>query len=683
MLRQFYLFFLLPFYVFAQINPRHVEIVRDQFGVPHIFGKTDADVAYGLAWAHAEDDFKTIQQGYLAGNALLGKHIGTKGAGADFIAQFIGSMEIVEKDYEQKISPEYKKIAAAYAQALNKYASIHPEEVLESDLFPINPKMMLRYAQLQLFISSRGDYWVKRILDNDVKLEAPKEEITGSNTFAFNSSKTTDGNTYLAINTHQPLDGPVSWYEAHLCSDEGTNIIGALFAGTPSILIGANQHLGWAHTVNYPDKTDVFKLEMHAKKKGQYKVDDEYLTLQKKKAKLNIKILGIPLKISKTYYESIFGPTLKNKSGYYAVRTPSLFEIRGLEQWWRMNKATSFTEFYEILKMKALPGYNIGYADKNDTIFYLSNGLIPKRAEGYNWKEVVPGNTRKTLWTETHDIEELPQVIQPSSGYFYNANHSPFFSSDEQNNPNPEDFAKNANFETYHNNRSTRLMNLIEAEDKVSYDDFKRIKYDNQLPKPFVYSWMNINYLEKINADQFPEIRELILRVQNWDRKATASSLGAGTYLMLYHKLRPYYDQLPEPKIIPIAILVKAFKEVKAHMLKHFGTTEVALGDYQKLVRGNKELPVFGINDVVTAMSSVPYKDGKVKVVAGESYIELVKFTPDGPEIESVISYGSSDHPDNPHYGDQMELYTQFKTKKMTFDKETIYNNAERIYHPK
>ena len=672
----------LPYFVFAQINPQDVEIVRDNFGVPHIFGKTDADVAYGLAWAHAEDDFKTIQQGYLAGNALLGKHIGTKGAGADFIAQFIGSKEIVEKQYEEKISPEYKKIAEAYAQALNKYANTHQEEVLEEDLFPINPKMMLRYAQLQLFISSRGDYWVQRIIGNDVKLEAPQEEITGSNTFAFNSAKTTDGNTYLAINTHQPLDGPVSWYEAHLCSEEGTNIIGALFAGTPGILIGANQHLGWAHTVNYPDKTDVFKLEMHPSKKGQYKVDDEYLTLQKKKAKLNIKVLGIPLKISKTYYESIFGPTLKNKSGYYSVRTPALYEIRALEQWWRMNKARSFTEFYNILKMKALPGYNIGYADKNDTIFYISNGLIPKRAQGYNWKEVVPGNTRKTLWTETYDIDELPQVIQPSSGYFYNANHSPFFSSDEANNPNPDDYAKAANFETYHNNRSTRLRNLIEAEDKISYADFKRIKYDNQLPKPFVYSWMNINYLEKMNAEQFPEIRDLILRVQNWDRKATASSVGAGTYLMLYHKLRPYYYQLPEPKIIPTAILVKAFKEVKAHMLKHFGSTEVALGDYQKLVRGKKELPVFGMNDVVTAMSSVPYKDGKVKVVAGESYIELVKFTPEGPEIESVISYGSSDRPDSPHYGDQMELYTQFKTKKMTFDKATIYANAERIYHP-
>ena len=678
----FYLFLLLPFFNFAQINPQDVEIVRDDFGVPHIFGKTDADVAYGLAWAHAEDDFKTIQQGYLAGNALLGKHIGIKGAGADFIAQFIGSKELIEKDYDQKISPAYKKIAEAYAQAINKYAATHQEEVLENDLFPITPKMMLRYAQLQLFVSSRGDYWVQRIIGNNVKLEAPKEEITGSNTFAFNSNKTTDGNTYLAINTHQPLDGPVSWYEAHLCSEEGTNIIGALFAGTPSILIGANQHLGWAHTVNYPDKTDVFKLEMHPNKKKQYKVDNEYLTLEKKKAKLNIKVLGIPLRISKTYYESIFGPTLKNKSGYYAVRTPALYEIRGLEQWWRMNKAKSFTEFYNILKMKALPGYNIGYADKNDTIFYISNGLIPKRAEGYNWKEVVPGNTRKTLWTETYNIEELPQVIQPSSGYFYNANHSPFFSSDEANNPNPSDYAKAANFETYHNNRSTRLYNLIEAEDKISYEDFKRIKYDHQLPKPFVYSWMNINYLDKMDPNKYPEIADLIRRVQSWDRKAVANSIGAGTYLVLYHQLRPFYDQLPEPKIIPAAILVKAFKKAKTHMLKHFGTTQVTLGEYQKLVRGEKELPVFGMNDVVIAMSAVPYKDGKVKVVAGESYIELVKFTPEGPEIESVISYGSSDHPDSPHYNDQMELYTQFKTKKMTFDKEKIYANAERIYHP-
>ena len=678
-----YLFLLLSSTVFAQINPSDVEIVRDAYGVPHIYGKTDADVAYGLAWAHAEDDFKTIQQGYLAGNAQLSKLLGKAGAGADFITQFIGAKDIVEKDYEAKISPAYKKIAEAYAQGFNKYAATHPEEVLYPGLFPITPKKMLAYAQLQLFVSSKGDYWVSKILSNAVDYHPDQEPMKGSNTFAFNSAKTTDGNTYLAINTHQPLDGPVSWYEAHLCSEEGTNILGALFAGTPSILIGVNEHLGWTHTVNQPDKTDVFALQMHPKKKNHYIVDGEVLPLEEHKADLTVKLFGLPINIKKKFYSSIYGPTLKNKTGYYAVRTPATKEIRALEQWWRMNKATSFSAFYDILKMKALPGYNIGYADKNDTIFYISNGLIPKRAEGYDWANVVPGNTRKTLWEETYDTEELPQVIQPPSGYFYNANHSPFLSSADEDNPDGDLFSLDMGFERYDNNRSTRLKALIEAEEKLSYEDFKRIKYDHTLPTPMVFSWMDINHLFALEAEKYPDIASLIHRLQNWDRKAEATSLGAGTFLVLYHQLYPFYNQLPEPKIIPPSILVKALRNAKAYMLKHFDGLDVPLGDYQKLVRGKKELPIFGLPDAITAMSSVPHKDGKVKVVAGESYIELVKFTPEGPEIESVISYGSSDHPDSPHYGDQMELYAAFKTKKMSLKKEEVYKNAKKIYHPK
>ena len=669
--------------LFAQIDPKKINIVRDAYGVPHIFAKTDAEVAYGLAWAHAEDDFITIQQSYLAGNNLLSNHLGKKGIPADFLAQFIRSEELVERDYEIKTSPEYKRILEGYAQGLNRYAATHPEEVLSQQLFPVTPKRMMRYAQLQLFISSKGDYWVSKILDDDLNYTPSKEDLKGSNTFAFNSSKTTDGETYLAINTHQPLDGPVSWYEAHLCSEEGTNILGALFAGSPNILIGANEHLAWAHTVNQPDKMDVFALEMHPKKKNVYVVDGEEYPLETFKAKLTFKVLGIPIKVTKKYYRSIFGPTLKNKSGYYAVRTPALQEVRGLEQWWRMNKATSFKEFYDILKMKALPGYNIGYADKNDTIFYISNGLIPKRAEGYNWKEVVPGNTKKTLWTETYAIEDLPQVIQPSSGYFYNTNHSPFRSSDETNNPDGDAFSLDMGFERYENNRSIRLKELIDAEDRVSYEDFKRMKYDRQYPEEMTFSWMNINALFDLDSKQYPDIALLIERIQNWDRKADATSKGAGSFAILYHSLYPYYSKLPEPKIFPKTFLIAALRESKAYMLKHFKTTEISLGDYQKLVRGDKELPVFGLPDVLTSMSSVPYQDGKVKVVSGESYIELVRFTPEGTQIESSISYGSSDHPDSPHYGDQMEMYTQFKTKKMSLSKEAAYTDAKRIYNPK
>ena len=670
--------------VFSQINPDKIDIVRDEFGVPHIFAKTDAEVAYGLAWAHAEDDFETIQIGYLAGNNLLSKHLGNVGLGADFISQFIGSEDLFESKYNSEISSEYKNIVKAYALGLNSYAREHPDQVFVEDLFPVNEKKMMRYAQLQLFISSNGDKWVSNIIDNKLSYDFSKEEqYKGSNTFAFNSTKTKDGNTYLAINTHQPLDGPVSWYEAHLCSEEGTNILGALFAGTPNILIGTNENLAWAHTVNQPDKTDVFALEMHPDKKLQYRVDGTYLKLEEKKAKLRFKLLGIPLSIKKKFYKSIYGPTLKNKSGFYSVRTPALFEIRALEQWWRMNKAKNFTEFYKVLKMKALPGYNIGYADKNDTIFYISNGLIPKRAKNYDWASVVPGNTRKTLWTESYEIEELPQVIQPKSGYFYNANHTPFKSSAEEDNPDPTNFDSNMGFETYDNNRSTRLKQLIDEYKKLDYDDFKRIKYDRQYPRPYTFNWMDIHYLELLDSKKYPDIEMLIERLQAWDRKADKNSLGAGTFAVLYDQLRPFYSKIPEPKIFPASYIIQALRNTKKYLLKYFNTTEVKLGDYQKLVRGRKELPIFGLPDVITAMSSRPYKNGKVKVVSGESYIELIRFTDKGPEIESVISYGSSDHPDSKHYDDQMEMYANFKTKKMTLNKDSVYKNAKRIYNPK
>ena len=413
-------------FLLSQINPKNIEIVRDNYGVPHIYGKTDADVAYGLAWAHCEDDFKTIQEGYLAGNGLLSKYIGIKGAGADLITQVIESEKTVDELYHT-LSPEFIKILEAYSQGMNKYAETYPDQVLVKKLFPITPKKMARYSFLQLFISNQGDRLIGDIFRNNIKTDINfNNNMNGSNAIAMNSNKTGKNETYLAINPHQPFDGPTSWYEAHLVSEEGTNIIGATFAGAPCILIGVNKYLAWTHTVNLPDKADIFKLQMHPTKKNIYLVDGDEIKLETKKAKAYINILGIPIKIRRKFYKSIYGPTLKNDSGYYSVRTPILYNIKSLQQWWEMNKAKSFTEFYNILKSRNLPGYNIGYADRNDTIFYISNGIMPKRNEAYNWREVVPGNTKKTLWTEYYDVKDLPQVINPKSGFIYNANHSPF-----------------------------------------------------------------------------------------------------------------------------------------------------------------------------------------------------------------------------------------------------------------
>ena len=669
---------------FSQINPNNIDIVRDKFGIPHIYAKTDAEVAYGLAWVNSEDDFKTIQEAYLAGNAMLSNHIGLKGAPADFISQFIGSNNLIEEKIDE-ISKDYMKVVEGYAQGLNAYARANPDKVLYRKLFPITPKKMLMYSQLQLFISNEGAYWAGRILNNDTQDDYLDQNLTGSNVIAMNSAKTISGETFLAINTHQPLEGPTSWYEVHLNSEEGTNIIGTMYPGTPNVLIGVNEHLGWSHTVNYPDKTDVFKLKM--KNKRKYIVDGEEYELEKHKAKISIKLLGIPIKINRRYYKSIYGPTLKNKSGYYSIRTPTLFNVRALEQWWKMGKAKNFSEFYDAFKMKQIPGFNVGYADKYDTIFYMSNGILPKRAEGYNWKGIVPGDTKETLWTEYHEIEDLPQVIQPKSGFIYNANHSPFKSTSADENPSEKDYSERMGYETYDNNRSTRLIELIESYDKVSYEDFKDIKYDNSFPSKFSYNFMDINLIDEIELDNNHELFEIVNEIQNWNRKTDINSIGAGLYgVLYYHLIYNYADQIrklsSEDKPVTKEIILSAASDIKPYLIEHFGKVKINLGEFQKLVRGDKELPIWGLPDVITAMSSRPYKDGKHKVFAGESYIGLVRFTKDGPLFESVISFGNSDDPTSEHYTDQMEMYSKFQTKKMTFDKEEIYSQAKSIYNP-
>ena len=666
---------------YSQINPKNIDIVRDEYGIPHIYAQTDAEVAYGLAWANAEDDFTTIQEAYLAGNAMLSNYIGLKGAAADFITQFIGSKNLIEEKIGT-ISEDYMAVVEGYSQGLNAYASNNPDKVLYKKLFPITPKKMLMYSQLQLFISNEGAYWAGRILNNDTQDDFLDQNLTGSNVIAMNSSKTASGETFLAINTHQPLEGPTSWYEVHLNSEEGTNIIGTMYPGTPNVVIGVNEYLGWSHTVNYPDKTDVFKLRM--KNKRKYIVDEEEYELEKLKAKITIKVLGIPIKINRKYFKSIYGPTLKNKSGYYSIRTPSLFHIRALEQWWRMGKSKNFSEFYNNLKMKELPGFNIGYADKYDTIFYMSNGIIPKRAEGYNWKGIVPGDTKKTLWTEYHNIEDLPQVIQPESGFIYNANHSPFKSTSADENPNEENYNENMGYEKYDNNRSTRLIELIESYDKVSYDDFKDIKYDNSFPSKFNYNFMDISIIETLKLQAENDLFELLDIIQKWDRKTDIDSQGAGIYGVLYYQLvRNYRNEIQKNnKTVSKEILLSALADTKAYIINNFGSIKITLGVFQKLVRGDKELPIWGLPDVITAMSSRPYKDGKQKVTQGESYIGLVRFNENGPILESIISFGNSDNPDSEHYTDQMEKYSKFQTKKMTFDKNIIYSQAKKIYNP-
>jgi acyl-homoserine-lactone acylase len=662
-----------------RINPSNITIARDSFGVPHIFAPTDPEVAYGLAWAYAEDDFNTLQLVVLSGKAKLGTALGKKGAEADYVINLLRCRQLVDEQWNT-LSPDFIALVKGYVAGLNAYAKAHPGEVKYKKTFPFNEKEYMTAVIFSVALFCGVDEVLPQILGGKAAT-LPGFSSQGSNAFAFHPSKTTSGEAFLAINAHQPVEGPTAFYEAHVQSEQGWNMLGGILAGSCVILHGTNENLGWAHTVNYVDKIDVFQLQMNPGNNDQYKFDDKWINLEVKKAKLKVK--GIPVTIGKKIYWSKYGATLKTKNGVFSIRLPATMDIKVMEEWYRMNKAKNFTEFYRAISMNSLPMFNIMYADRYDTIFYISNVKMPRRNPDpqYNWRSTLPGNTSATLWTEFKPETELPQYINPASGYLFNTNHSPFFATDPEYNLDGDKYDRNDGFERYHNNRSQRVMELMQGINKIDYAAFKRIKYDQQLPRELKYKY-GIDTMLNLDVNNYPALNDVITSLQQWDHKAAANSKGAAVFLLTYQYLAGKLSGTPSRQITK-AESVETYQYVKDYMLKNFNTTHLVLGDIQKLIRGDDVRPAWGLPDVLTAAYTEPYKNGLRKVISGDAYICFVRYPKTGlPIIESVNTFGASSHPGSPHYKDQMTLFQNQQTKHMTLDKQEVLRAAERIYHP-
>ncbi len=276
-------------YAPSGFDTSEIQIVRDDFGVPHIFAPTDVEVVYGLAWAHAEDDFETIQKTLLAGKGMVGRVFGEEGAAIDFFVHLLETREIAAARFED-FSPQFRSMMEAYAAGMNDFALAYPERVLLRDAFPVSTQDITSAYILSLAQMSGADQAVKAIVEETIDQAIEQTPNQGSNAIAIHPTRTDTGEAFLAINSHQPLEGPVAWYEAHLQSEEGWNIIGGLFPGGMTIFHGVNEHLGWAHTVNRPDKLDVFQLKMHPEKDLFYEVDGEWLELEERRVWLKVKL---------------------------------------------------------------------------------------------------------------------------------------------------------------------------------------------------------------------------------------------------------------------------------------------------------------------------------------------------------------------------------------------------------
>lgn len=675
-----------------KIDTNDITIARDQWGVPHIFTKTDIEAGYGLAWAHAEDNFEQIQEPLLAARGMLGSVKGKDGALFDAVSFLIKTDEIVREKYESTFSPKFKKILAAYAAALNRFAELHPDEVLHKKLFPVNPIDIVKGYCLSMAFISNVQYDLGRLFQSQLEPITLVDHTVlpgGSNGIALAPNKTVEGKTFLVSNSHQPLRTYMSWYEVHIHTEEGWNFTGATFAGGITPFVGTNEHLGWTHCVNYNDYHDVYELTMHPKDKLSYKFDGKWLRLEERTWKAKVKLGFIKLGIKKKFYWSKHGPVVKNKKGFYALRFPSNMVIGAPEQWYKMNKATSLDEFKAALEMQQHPSLSITYGDKDGNILFVDNGLFPYRNPNYNWEYMVPGDTSATLWAPTFmPMDSVLQIENPASGYVFHCNGTGFNCTSYEDNPLIKDYNTTMGYVKCDGSRHLRLQSLMDNYDKLTYEDFKAVKYDQHREFPlYTITIENWDNLRSVSPEAYPELADVIEVFSKWNgeadihnKQAAIFSL-AGDYIAGYTSKNGIWDRRGN---IPEEVFPKALKFAKKWLLKHFKTLEIELGDMQKHVRGDKVLPVGGVAESISALYVVPWKKGMRQSNLGDSFILFATYNNDGVEkIETINCYGASNRPDSPHYNDQMELYVNQKTKVMTLDKAQILKEATQTYHPK
>jgi len=674
-------------YLKERASKYDVKILRDTYGVPHIFGHTDADAAYGLGYAHSEDDFLTIQQVLMAARGKLATVYGADSAPADYLVQFLRVWDVVDAEYE-KLSPGTRAIAEAYADGLNVYAAHHPDEALHG-LFPVTGKDIVAASVEKSPLFFGLDETIGHLFSEDPEpVPTPTEVTFNSNEFAIAPSRTSNGQTFLDVNSHQPYEGPVAWYEAHIHSDEGWDMVGGTFPASPLIIHGHNRDLGWAFTVNHPDLVDVYRLTINPENINQYKFDGDWKDLEVRQAKLVVKIIGnLKVTVNRETLWSVYGPVVRGKSQTYAIRYGDIGTAGIWEQLYRMNKATNFEEWQDAMRLMQLPMFNAAYADREGNIYYLYNGAIPIRNEKYDWSDYLPGDTSETLWTEYLPFDELPQVLNPPSGFIQNANGTPYRATLGAGNPDPSMFSPTLGIDTDISSRSLRMLELFGADESITPEEFVQYKFDMQYSKDSVVA----TFVEMLSNAKMPDADTARAQevIRTWDMITDPDSTGAALMVYTLNALNGKYPgAIKLSKLgqgnVNASMLMDAFTEAVKTLMQHFGRVDVKWGDVNRLIRGSVDLPIGGGPDILHATYGEMQEDGRLKITDGDSYVLMVTWEKDGSvHSMSVHQFGAATiRTDSPHYADQAPLLAKRELKPVWFEEADIRQHLESEYIP-
>ncbi len=651
-------------------------IERDTFGVPHISGARDADVAFGLGYAHSEDDFATIVAAILTTRGRAGEVKGKDAVVGDYLVRLFRVWEAVDAGYETRIDPNVRAIMQGYADGVNLYAAQHPGQV-PAGLLPLSGRDVAAGSAFRGPFFYGLDKVLKGITEKNPARDASPPK--GSNGVAVAPLRSADGATRLLVNSHQPYEGPVAWYEAVLESGEGWHVAGGFFPGSPFMLHGHNANLGWASTVNKPDLADVYKLKTDPAKPGQYYLDGEWRAFEKSVATFRVKVFGpILWTVKRDMLWSVHGPVLETDHGTFAISYAGQGELRQPNQYLAMNKARNLIEWRAAMAMQALPSINFIYADDQGNVGYLSNGQFPVRKNGFDWAGTLPGDRGDLLWKERVPFAQLPQIWNPKSGIVFNSNNTPLIASGAADNIRADALPPNLGLQTNMTNRAHRVLETYMLDQSITAAEFEAYKYDLEYsPKSILAELIGqaLAFDARGNADL--AAAQTILR--GWNRRTDTQNRGAALAVLMGEPIGRALEMGERaPPLRP------ALDAAIMHLKQHFGRLDPKWGQVNRLRRGNVDLPIPGGPDVFRAVYGKKGEDGILSANGGDTLIMFVEWDRAGKlSSRSIHQFGSATlDKASPHYSDQAALFVAMKTKPVLFNRADRAGQIKRGYRP-
>ena len=689
----------------------NTEIIRDDFGVPHIYGKTDADAVFGLLYAQCEDDFNRVEHNYIWAIGRLAEVDGEQALYSDLRARlFMTRQEAIDA---YKSSPAWlQKLCNAFADGINYYLYTHPL---------VKPKLLTRFEPWMPMYFSEGSIGgdIERVSTKKIKafytsktkpglcvvhpglIRLSDDEPRGSNGIAISGKHTKSGKAMLLINPH------TSFFfrgEVHMVSEEGLNAYGAVTWGQFFVYQGFNAKTGWMHTSTYTDVIDDFVENIVQTPKGRmYKYGDELRSVDSLRVLLNYKDGPETKDRSFTIYRTHHGPITGAIDGKWVATAMMWDPVHALIQSYTRTKLDGHKAFRKMMDMRTNSSNNTVFADAAGNIAYYHGNFIPKRDVRFDFTKPVDGSNPATDWQGLHTVDESIVVVNPATGWIQNCNSTPFSSAGE-NSPKKEDYPRYMSIDR-ETLRAVHAIRLLKKAHDLTLDKLIRLAYDPYLPGfEMLIPGLIKAYDQASNPDK--TLRKPIDVLRKWDfavsKQSVAMSL-AQYYGDMYNRFgkapkglsnleRLRYFGSKSPKAERLAI----FRKAVTKLADDFGSWKIPWGEINRYQRINgdivqpfsDDLPSIPVGmassrwGALASFGARSYNGSKrIYGTSGNSFVAVVEFG-DSVKAKSMLAGGESGDPNSPHFDDQAQRYADIKFKDVAYYRSDVEKRAERHYHP-